>query len=175
MYLTSTSKELMPQFDKDLRDLHLLYDYAAHNPDTGAPERWRYEMWFFSHDRIVYAIHGGPMAGRKNFQEATYQFIRPGELWQCNWLEETGTICSLVYDMKLNKVSTLLAFSAGHWTNPEQAHGDKRNPADLERWRRLADQGKQTDRFMLSEQGDIIEKFRGAGDLEPIQESWPTL
>jgi len=28
---------------------------------------------FFSMNRIVYAIHGGPMAGRVNYQEATYQ------------------------------------------------------------------------------------------------------
>ena len=26
---------------------------------------WRYEFWLKSKDRIVYAIHGGPMAGRK--------------------------------------------------------------------------------------------------------------
>lgn len=175
MSLTPTRKEVLPQFDKDLRDLHLLYDYDAQNPNTGAPEKWRYEMWFFSHDRIVYAIHGGPMAGRKNFQTATYQCIRPGELWQCNWLEETGTICSLVYDIKFNKISTLLGFSAGHWSNPTQAHGDKRNPSDFQRWRELANQGNQTDRFLLSEQADILERFHGAGELEPIEESWPTL
>jgi len=43
--------------------------------------------WFFSATRIVYAIHGGPMAGRINYQTASYQCIRPGKLWQCNWLE----------------------------------------------------------------------------------------
>lgn len=46
-----------------------------------------YIRWFFSPTRIVYAIHGGPMAGRINYQTASYQCIRPGELWQCNWLE----------------------------------------------------------------------------------------
>lgn len=50
--------------------------------------------WFFSSTRVVYAIHGGPMAGRKNYQEASYQCVRPGELWQCNWLE--GMFCSLL-------------------------------------------------------------------------------
>jgi hypothetical protein len=25
-------------------DLHLIYDYDAHNPETGEPEKWRYEM-----------------------------------------------------------------------------------------------------------------------------------
>jgi phenolic acid decarboxylase len=54
---------------------------------SGADEKWEYEMWFYNENRIVYAIHGGPMAGRINFQTADYQCIRPGELWQCNWLE----------------------------------------------------------------------------------------
>lgn len=35
---------------------------------------------------ITYVQIPGPMAGRSNFQTATYQCIRPGELWQCNWL-----------------------------------------------------------------------------------------
>lgn len=109
-------------FDRDLKDLHLIYDYDAQDAN-GNPEKWRYEMWFFSNSRIVYAIHGGPMAGRINFQTATYQCIRPGELWQCNWLEETGTICSLVYDMKNGTITTLLGFSKGHWEYPEEAHG----------------------------------------------------
>lgn len=126
-------------------------------------------------DRIVYAIHGGPMAGRLNFQEATYQCIRPGELWQCNWLEETGTICSLVYDIPKQKITTLLGFSKGHWENAEAAHGDKRNQEDLDRWRGLAKLGSQVERFMLSEQAHMVETFRGNGDLEPIEESWATL
>lgn len=58
-------------FDKDLKDLHLIYDYDAKDAN-GNPEKWRYEMWFFSQNRIVYAIHGGPMAGRYNYQTATY-------------------------------------------------------------------------------------------------------
>jgi len=161
-------------FDKDLKDLHLIYDYDAQDAQ-GNPEKWRYEMWFFSQNRIVYAIHGGPMAGRLNYQTATYQCIRPGELWQCNWLEETGTICSLVYDMKLGKITTLLGFSKGHWEKPEEAHGDKRNKEDFERWRGLAKIGSQADRHMLSEQATILETFHGKGDLLPIDESWPTL
>lgn len=161
-------------FDQDIKDLHLIYDYAAQDAQ-GNPEKWRYEMWFYSQNRIVYAIHGGPMAGRKNFQTATYQCIRPGELWQCNWLEETGTICSLVYDMKNGTITTLLGFSKGHWECPEEAHGDKRNKEDLERWRGLAKVGSQVERHMLSEQATIVEKFHGKGDLEPIDENWPTL
>jgi phenolic acid decarboxylase len=161
-------------FDQDIKDLHLIYYYAAQDAQ-GNPEKWRYEMWFYSQHRIVYAIHGGPMAGRKNFQTATYQCIRPGELWQCNWLEETGTICSLVYDMKNETITTLLGFSKGHWEYPEEAHGDKRNKDDLERWRGLVKVGSQVERHMLSEQATIVEKFHGKGDLEPIEESWPTL
>lgn len=49
-FLTNT--DLHPSFDKDIRDTHLIYDYAAQAPD-GTPEKWRYEMWFFSHNRIV--------------------------------------------------------------------------------------------------------------------------
>lgn len=178
----SKSKPIMPvvpslkdtPFDTDIRDRHLIYDYAAQDAQ-GNPEKWRYEMWFYNEDRIVYAIHGGPMAGRKNFQTATYQCIRPGELWQCNWLEETGTICSLVYDIPRKRITTLLGFSKGHWEEAEAAHGDKRNAKDLERWRGLATIGKQTDRKLLSEQADILEDFRGPGDLEPIDMEWPTL
>lgn len=114
------------------------------------------------------------MAGRVNYQQATYQCVRPGELWQVNWLEETGTICSLVYDIPRSKVTTLIAFSQGHWERAEEAHGDKRNGPDLERWRGLARIGIQTDRFMLSEQADLVERFKGAGDLVPISEEDPT-
>lgn len=109
------------------------------------------------------------MAGRINFQTASYQCIRPGELWQCNWLEETGTVCSLVYDIPRQKISTLLAFSQGHWENAEKAHGDKRNAEDFQRWRELAKIGTQVDRFLLNEQADILESFKGKGDLIPIK------
>lgn len=92
-----------------------------------------------------------------------------------NWLEETGTICSAVYDFPKGTVTTLIGFSKGHWEYPKEAHGDKRNPEDLERWRGLAKVGQQTDRKMLSEIGKIVESFHGKGELEPIEESWPTL
>jgi hypothetical protein len=88
---------------------------------------------------------------------------------------ETGTICSLVYDIPNKKISTLLAFSQGHWEHPQEAHGDKRNAADFERWRGLAKIGKQTDRFMLNEQADILEAFKGKGDLVPINPEAETL
>lgn len=169
-----TDPKVLPFFDKDLKDLHLIYDYDAKDAE-GNPEKWKYEMWFFSSNRIVYAIHGGPMAGRINYQTASYQCLRPGELWQCNWLEETGTICSLVYDIPLKRISTLLAFSQGHWEHAQEAHGDKRNAKDFERWRGLAKIGTQTDRFMLNEQADILEVFHGKGELEPIEEGFVTI
>jgi phenolic acid decarboxylase len=50
-------------FNADLRDRHLIYEYAAEDQDSN-PEKWRYEMWFENAERINYAIHGGPMAGR---------------------------------------------------------------------------------------------------------------
>ncbi|TLD14764.1 phenol acid carboxylase [Venturia nashicola] len=207
----STTEEL---FNKDLNDLHLIYDYdvlvdGVHESQLSLNLlslvhqnllEWKYEMWFFSFNRIVYKIHGGPMAGRSNFQTATYQCIRPGEIWQCNWLgsslpslpshphpaprylsssnthtEETGTIVSLVLDIPNKKISTMLGFSKSHWENAKEAHGDKRNPEDLERWRKLARIGIQTDRHMLSEQADIHTVAKGKMDLEPIEEAWPTM
>ncbi|KAL3460760.1 Calycin-like protein [Aspergillus heterothallicus] len=180
MPLNPATPEIAASFKADLEDRHLIYDYAVQSSSSGGDgggkaEKWRYEMWFHSASRIVYAIHGGPMAGRKNFQAATYQCIRPGELWQVNWLEETGTICSLVYDIPRRRITTLLGFSKGHWERNVEARGDKRNPGDLERWRGLAKIGDQRDRVMLSEQADIVEDFRGSGQLEGIEEDWETM
>jgi len=198
------------QFEKDIKDVHLIYDYEAKDAH-GNPEKWKYEMystlfiplitsltiqnrWYFSSDRIVYSIHGGPMAGRQNYQTASYQCIRPGELWQCNWLEgsclpplpnpeflltiapaETGTVVSQVYDIPNRRITTLGSFSQGHWEHAEAAHGDKRNKEDFERWRSLAGIGKQTDRWMLNEQADILHVFKGRGELEPIAGDEETL
>ncbi|KAA8643989.1 hypothetical protein EYZ11_011359 [Aspergillus tanneri] len=161
-------------FESDLLDRHLVYDYLTHNAE-GNPERWRYELWVQNADRIVYAIHGGPMAGRKNFQATSWQCVRPTEIWQCNWLEETGTIVSLVYDIPKKKITTFMGFSKGHWEKSLEAHGDKRNTEDLARWRELAKIGIQTDRHLLSEQTIIVEDFRGPGDLLPVSMDTPTL
>ncbi|KAK7705177.1 hypothetical protein SLS63_014173 [Diaporthe eres] len=157
-FLTNTP--LHPSFDRDIRDTHLIYDYDAQDAN-GNPEKWRYEMWFFSEDKINYAIHGGPMAGRINYQTCQYQ--------------ETGTVCSLVYDIPNRKISTLISFSKGHWEHPQEAHGDKRKPEDFERWRGLAKLGHQSERFMLSEQADIKEVFKGAGDPVPIERDVVTI
>lgn len=161
-------------FTRDLSNRHIIYDYDAHGCD-GNTEKWRYETWFYNADRVIYAIHGGPMAGRRNYQKATYQCIRPGELWQCNWLEETGTICSLVFDIPQGTVTTSLGFSKGHWEGNGEAEGDKRVREDLERWRGLAGVGRQSERVMLSEQASVVEDFRGAGELEGIEMDWPTM
>jgi hypothetical protein len=88
---------------------------------------------------------------------------------------ETGTICSLVYDIPNRKISTLLAFSQGHWENPKEAHGDKRNRVDFERWRGLAGIGRQTDRFLLNEQAELVEVFKAKGGLESIDEGMETM
>ncbi|KAL0579409.1 hypothetical protein V5O48_002580 [Marasmius crinis-equi] len=166
-------------FDADLRNRHIVYvyDIPSKYTSSGRDEKWKYEVWFFNEDRIVYAIHGGSMAGRKNYQAATYQCIRPGELWQINWTEETGTIGSMVFDMKERRVSTMANFSEGHWIRPNEAHGDKRNPEDFERWRGLAGAGTRMPdtRVMMCEQGVVLEDFRGAGDLEGIDMSWSCL
>ncbi|KAF5020289.1 hypothetical protein F66182_7665 [Fusarium sp. NRRL 66182] len=169
-----TNTPLHSTFEKDILNTHLIYDYDAADPQ-GNPEKWRYEIWFFSKDRVVYRIDGGPMKGRINYQTAAYQCIRPGELWQINWLEETGTIVSLVYDMTNRTVSGMLGFSKGHWEHAEEAHGDKRNPEDFSRWKELAEIGNQTERFILTEQAHIVEVFKGAGNLVAIKEDDPTL
>ncbi|PRP81265.1 putative phenol acid carboxylase [Planoprotostelium fungivorum] len=168
------STALHPSFQQDILNKHLVYDYH-HKNEKGETEEWRYEIWFFSSDRVVYAIHGGPMKGRLNYQTCAFQCIRPGQLWQCNWLEETGTIVSLVYDITEKKISTCIAFSKGHWENPEKAHGDKRNADDFDRWRSLAEMGNQKDRVVLIEQADISEVFEGKGDLVPIAPDAVTL
>lgn len=81
---------------------------------------------------------------------------------------ETGTFVSLVYDIPNKKITTGAAFSKGHWERAADAHGDKRNPADLERWRGLAKLGIQTERLVLAEQADVLEVYKGPGSLKPI-------
>ena len=162
-----TNTKLDPTFETDILDTHLIYEYDAED-SKGNPEKWRYEIYFASSDRVIYAIHGGPMAGRINYQSATYQCIRPHQLWQINWLEETGSVVSAVYDIERQEMTTLIAFSKGHWENPKDAHGDKRNETDFERWRDLAKVGTQVERYMLSERATIVEKFKGKGELKDI-------
>lgn len=49
---------------------------------------------------------------------------------------QTGTIVSSVLDINNKRVTTLIAFSQGHWENPEIANGNKRNK--LLKWRELS-------------------------------------
>lgn len=69
----------------------------------------------------------------------------------------------------------MLIIRLGHWENPKKAHGDKRNQEDFDRWRGLASIGKQSERFMLSEQANISERFHGPGELKAIELDWPTM
>ncbi|GHJ86382.1 hypothetical protein NliqN6_2784 [Naganishia liquefaciens] len=150
----------------DIVNKHLAYTY-----DNG----WKYEFWLKSEKRIVYKIHGGPMSGRSNYQTCAVQEVRSGEIYQISWVEETGTVVSIIVDLAQKRITTYMAFSRGHWDFPEKAHGDKRNPEDFARWRELASVGKNTDREVLPEQATIDEIFEGRGDLEDIDEDAPTI
>jgi len=46
---------------------------------------------------------------------------------------------------------------------------------DFERWRGLAGIGRQTDRFLLNEQAELVEVLKGKGELEPIDEGMETM
>ncbi|CCE72913.1 Piso0_000516 [Millerozyma farinosa CBS 7064] len=151
------------EFEKELKNKHFQYTY-----DNG----WKYEFHVPNDQRIVYSIHGGPMAGRHNFQTCYYQRVREN-LWQANWLEETGTVVSLILDIDNRRITTFMAFSQGHWEHPNDAHGDKR--VDLDRWRGLSKIGISTNRYLITEQASIDEIFEGRGDLPEISLDLPTL
>ncbi|KAI8936114.1 hypothetical protein NX059_007613, partial [Plenodomus lindquistii] len=97
-----------------------------------------------------------------------------GEIWQCSWVEETGTFIVLTVDITNNKVTAAGLFSKGHWEQSDKAHGDKRIPEDLERFRELSKIGTARDGYHITSQADVVEFFTGAGELEPIEHSWPT-
>lgn len=78
--------------------------------------------------------------------------------------------------MTNKRITTLLNFSKGHWEQAEAAHGDKRDPEALKRWRKLAEVGKsQAERFVLNEQADIAEHFQGKGELQDVDLKAPCL
>ena len=57
----SASMPTMPSdvqslFAKDLLDVHLVYDYNVHDAE-GRPEKWRYEIWFFSEVVHTSSLH----------------------------------------------------------------------------------------------------------------------
>ena len=37
--------EVRAHWEKDLKDLHMIYEYDAHDED-GNTQKWRYEIWF---------------------------------------------------------------------------------------------------------------------------------
>lgn len=78
-------------------------------------------------------------------------------------------------DIVQKRISTIIAFSKGHWENSHDAHGDKRNPKDFERWRELAKIGIQTDRYLIIEQATVDKIYEGRGNLEDIDENAPTV
>lgn len=39
----TTNPDQIKDFDKDIKDVHLIYDYDAKD-ENGKPEKWRYEM-----------------------------------------------------------------------------------------------------------------------------------
>lgn len=84
-------------------------------------------------------------------------------------------MCSLVIDMPNAKITTMLVFSKGHWTEAGQARGDKRNAEDLDRSRGLAKIGTQVERKALCEQASIVHDFGGVRELKDIKLEWPTL
>lgn len=54
----------------------------------------------------------------------------------------------------------------GHWDKPEDAHGDKRNPEDFDRFRGLAKIGTQMERHILPEQATLNQIYS--------QSRWPS-
>jgi hypothetical protein len=40
----TTDSSVIPQFDRDIRDVHLIYDYDSKDAQ-GNPEKWKYEMY----------------------------------------------------------------------------------------------------------------------------------
>ncbi|KAI8080042.1 uncharacterized protein BX664DRAFT_269574 [Halteromyces radiatus] len=143
---------------KDIIGKHIVYTYG----DLG-----KYEAYYQSEDVVVYAIHGGPMKGRYNYVKAYYQKIRDN-LFNVSWVEETGTIVTTTVDLDQKRVHGFIAFSQGHWENNEDAHGDKRNMKDLERWRKLSKIGDHTTRHIHLDEAHIIDIFEGPGDLKQV-------
>lgn len=50
------SLDVNAAFIKDLKDLHLVYDYNVKD-SQGNPDKWRYELWFFSQVRSQPGCH----------------------------------------------------------------------------------------------------------------------
>ncbi|KAI0045092.1 hypothetical protein FA95DRAFT_172046 [Auriscalpium vulgare] len=156
---------------------------------------WRYQFWLKSASRIIYTIHGGPMEGRSNYQQCHILEVRESEIFQISWVEgqlssfsppshthphnlkETDTIVSLIVDLPRKRITTFGAFSHGHWSRPEDAHGNKRNPVDLQRWRGLAsiEGSEPKNRHIMSKYATIHDIVEGKCEFEDIDEDAETL
>ncbi|KAL1918643.1 uncharacterized protein VTP21DRAFT_2665 [Calcarisporiella thermophila] len=147
----------------DIIGKHVIYEYG---------QLGRYEAYFQSENIIVYAIYGGPMQGRYAYQKAYYQKIRD-DIYNVSWVEETGSVVTITYDFGQKLVHGFIAFSEGHWKYNEEAHGDKRNIEDLERWRRLSKHGDHTTRKIHLDVARIVEVFDGPGDLKEVTPDMP--
>lgn len=87
---------------------------------------------------------------------------------------ETGTIVSLVVDLSKRHLFAFCVFSRGHIQYPDEAKGNKRE--DIDQWRELAKVGNdQTDSEVFSEDAKIDDIYEGRGDLDDIEDAWPTL
>lgn len=62
MPVLPASSSTQAAFEKDIKNRHLIYDYDVPGSQTssGKEEKWRYEMWFHSEDRIVYKMSVPP-------------------------------------------------------------------------------------------------------------------
>ncbi|GAA5923050.1 uncharacterized protein JCM15063_003511 [Sporobolomyces koalae] len=157
---TESETRAVPDNFDEMLNKHFEYTY-----DNG----WKYEFWVPNHERIVYAIHGD----KNNYQTAYYQRVREN-LWMVSWVEETGTSVTICLDQVNKKINTFMAFSKGHWTEPEKAHGWKNDK--LDDWRELSKIGNQTtDRHILPESATIDKIYEGRNELPEIDMSWPTL
>ncbi|KAK4698623.1 hypothetical protein P7C70_g7651, partial [Phenoliferia sp. Uapishka_3] len=140
--------------------------------------RWKYEFWVKNHERIVYAIHGGPMAGRKNYQTAYYQRIREN-LWQVSWIEETGTTVTITLDRKYSS-SPVLDFA--EWRSPTVTGHSPRRLTDTSVRSWMSGESClswETPRRIVtlyqSAQATLDKVYQGKGELADIEMDWPTV
>lgn len=54
--LRRTESLTFPQFDKDIRDVHLIYEYDAKDAE-GNPEKWKYEMYVLEQATSIQVVH----------------------------------------------------------------------------------------------------------------------
>jgi hypothetical protein len=82
--------------------------------------------------------------------------------------------CSSLFPLLFLSLSAHIVFSRSG-DKPEEAHGDKRNPKDFDRWRELAKMGGPKERHTIMEQAtiDVIEdgKPEHIKDIDPEAET----